>query len=129
MKAKSNFKVHSNQLNRLILKESFFLFLNRVCDEFESVKARALKQPETIEELNDTLKFMEVAKSTGYQALIERIKALVTSMQFLLDTHLFPKEDIDLNARVLMWPADIQPVFDENEEVLYSIRFLHSFIR
>ena len=96
-----------------------FSFEIRVCDEFENVKARALKQPDTIEELNETLKFMETAKSTGYQALVERIKALITSMTFLLDTHLFPKEDIDSNARVLMWPADIMPVFDENEEVTH----------
>lgn len=61
---------------------------------------------------------MEIAKSTGYQALVERIKALLTSMTFLLDTHLFPKEDIDLNSRVLLWPTDIQPIFDENEEVV-----------
>jgi hypothetical protein len=68
---------------------------------------------------------MEIAKSTGYQTLIERIKALIASMTFLLDTYLFPKEDLDLNARVLMWPADIMPVFDENEEVTHIRFFLH----
>lgn len=67
---------------------------------------------------------METAKSTGYQELVERIKALVNSMTFLLETHLFPKEDIDLNSRVLLWPTNIQPIFDENEEITAQARAL-----
>ena len=83
---------------------------------------KALRIPETIEELNEINKFMEVAKTTGYQELVERIKALVLSMTFLLDTQLFPKEDLDLNTQVLLWPQEIQPIFDQNEEIIVHAR-------
>ena len=40
-------------------------------------------------------------------------------MAYLLDVHLFPQEDIDLNTRVLLWPHEIGPIFDINEEVIF----------
>lgn len=38
-------------------------------------------------------------------------------MSYFLDVFLFPQEDLNLNAAVLMWPTKINPVFDENDEV------------
>lgn len=62
-------------------------------------------------------KFIDIAKSTGIVQLGEQIKELKKSMAFLLDIYLFPHEDIELNTRVLLWPHEIGPIFDQNEEV------------
>jgi dynein heavy chain len=78
---------------------------------------RALKKPETTEELNEMVKFIENAKSVGIVNLGNIIRDLKKSMAYLLDVHLFPNEDIELNTRVLLWPQDIGPIFDVNEEV------------
>lgn len=91
---------------------------NRVCDEFEKIKERALKKPDTTQELNETAKFIDQAKSTGIVQLGQKIRELQRSMAYLLDTHLFAQEDIDLNTRVLLWPHEIGPIFDFNEEVI-----------
>ncbi|CAF0708408.1 unnamed protein product [Brachionus calyciflorus] len=94
----------------------------KVCNEFEKIKARALKRPESTEELNEMAKFIDIAKTTGIVELGETIKELKKSMAFLLDIHLFPHEDIELNTRVLLWPHDIGPIFDINEELTNEVR-------
>lgn len=77
---------------------------------------KALKKPENTEELNDIAKFMETAKSTGLTALEKKIKELLNAITYLLEVHIFPKEDINLNSRTLLWPQEIGPIFEKNEE-------------
>jgi len=38
-------------------------------------------------------------------------------MDYLLDCYIFPPEDIELNKKVLTWPKNINPIFDQNDEV------------
>uniref|UniRef100_A0A8C2TNX8 Dynein axonemal heavy chain 12 n=1 Tax=Coturnix japonica TaxID=93934 RepID=A0A8C2TNX8_COTJA len=38
-------------------------------------------------------------------------------MKYFLDVHLFSPEDIALNATVLLWPKNINPIFDEHDDV------------
>ena len=104
-----------------LISDIFKIYFSKsVCDEFEKIKARALKRPETTEELNDMVKFIDTAKTTGTVVLGNTIKELKKSMAYLLDVHLFPQEDIDLNTRVLLWPHEIGPIFDRNEEVIIT---------
>lgn len=63
---------------------------------------------------------MDIAKSTGLTSLEKRIKELLNSITYLLEIHLFPKEDINLNSRTLLWPKEILPIFEKNEEVYFS---------
>ena len=39
-------------------------------------------------------------------------------MEYLLEEYLFSDEDIRLNAETLLWPRNIGPVFDTNDEVM-----------
>jgi hypothetical protein len=63
------------------------------------------------------IKYIDDSKTHGIIKLDNKIKDLKKAMAYLLDIHLFPKEDIDLNTRVILWPYEIGPVFDQNEEV------------
>jgi hypothetical protein len=38
-------------------------------------------------------------------------------LQYMLDVHFFSPEEIELNKKVLTWPRNINPIFDQNEEV------------
>jgi len=38
-------------------------------------------------------------------------------MDYLLDWYLFSHEDIELNKKVLTWPKNMNPIFDQNDEV------------
>jgi hypothetical protein len=37
---------------------------------------------------------------------------------YLIDVHIFSKEDIELNTRTLAWPSTIKPVFEQNTEII-----------
>jgi hypothetical protein len=68
------------------------------------------------------VKFIDHAKTTGVVKLNSEITDLKKAMAYLLDTHLFPQEDIDLNTQVLLWPENIGPIFDKNEELTAEVR-------
>jgi hypothetical protein len=40
-------------------------------------------------------------------------------MEYLLEEYLFSDEDIRLNADTLLWPRNIGPIFDTNDEVIF----------
>lgn len=95
----------------------------KVCEDFEKIKRRALKKPETTSELNDLGKFIEKARNEGVAQLGTRVSELQRAMGFLLENHIFSKEQIDLNSSVLLWPSEIGPVFDQYDELAQEIRF------
>lgn len=46
----------------------------RICREFEAIKERALKVPETTEEMVETIDYIKKVKTKGIQDLLLRIK-------------------------------------------------------
>ncbi|KAL3853467.1 hypothetical protein ACJMK2_017003 [Sinanodonta woodiana] len=90
----------------------------KICQEFKVIREKALKVPETSEELINMISFVEKARTTGMVLLNERIKQSKDRLAYLIDVHLFSPEDIDLNCEALTWPKRINPVFDENEELI-----------
>lgn len=95
-----------------------YTLLYSICAEFANIKERALKRPENTEELMAMVSFVEMARSSGMVKLNERIRDCHERLNYLLDVHLFAAGDIELNARVLTWPSAINPVFDENDELV-----------
>ncbi|XP_071807320.1 dynein axonemal heavy chain 12-like isoform X1 [Asterias amurensis] len=89
-----------------------------ICNEFETIKERALKVPEESGEMMEMIAYVEKARIGGIQALNGRINESKQKMNYLLDVYFFSQEHIDLNCTVLMWPKNIQPVFDENDELV-----------
>ncbi|CAF1455240.1 unnamed protein product [Rotaria magnacalcarata] len=93
-----------------------------ICNEFESVKQRALAKPATTAELNDIIKYIDNAKGEKSLHLAQRIKEVQRQMEYLLDEYLFSEDDIRLNTDTLLWPINIGPVFDANDELTQQIR-------
>ncbi|XP_060622080.2 dynein axonemal heavy chain 12 [Anolis sagrei] len=89
-----------------------------ICDEFEAIKVRALKVPQTTEEMMESIACIDKAKTIGIQQLYERIKECRRRMNYLLDVYFFDGEDLTLNATVLLWPQNINPIFDENDDII-----------
>ncbi|CAH1783738.1 unnamed protein product, partial [Owenia fusiformis] len=89
-----------------------------ICEAFHTMKEKALKEPESSEELIEMTAFIENARTYGMIKLNERIKSAYERLQYLLDSYLFNQEDLDLNSEVLKWPKEINPIFDENEELV-----------
>ncbi|KAM6176988.1 dynein axonemal heavy chain 12 [Erethizon dorsatum] len=93
-----------------------------ICSEFEAIKERALKVPETTEEMMDLMSYVEKARTARIQELVLRIQESKRQMSYFLDTFLFPQEDLTLNANVLLWPKKINPIFDENDELIENAK-------
>uniref|UniRef100_A0A8C8RTS4 Dynein heavy chain linker domain-containing protein n=1 Tax=Pelusios castaneus TaxID=367368 RepID=A0A8C8RTS4_9SAUR len=90
----------------------------KICKEFETIRERSLKVPETTEEMMETIAYVEKAKTTGIQELLIRIKECQIRMSYLLDVFIFAPEDLALNATVLLWPQKINPIFDEHDDLI-----------
>lgn len=93
------------------------MYFYSICQEFETIKERALKIPETSEDLMEMISFVEKARAIGMIKLNEQIDASRNRLAYLLDVYMFSPEDIQLNSNVLNWPTLINPVFDENDDV------------
>ncbi|GAB1601341.1 dynein heavy chain 12, axonemal-like isoform X2 [Argonauta hians] len=93
-----------------------------ICKEFEYIKQRAQKEPETSEELMEMLAFVEMAQSVGLTNLAKRIKIMMEKLNYLIDNHTFTEEDMALNATVLTWMENIIPAFDEEMMDTYKQR-------
>ncbi|XP_015148872.2 dynein axonemal heavy chain 12 isoform X4 [Gallus gallus] len=90
----------------------------KICREFEAIKERALKVPESTEEMVETIAYIKEVKAKGIQDLSLRIKECSWQMEYFLDIYLFSPEDIALNAAVLLWPKKINPIFDEHDDLI-----------
>ncbi|XP_022428502.1 dynein heavy chain 12, axonemal isoform X8 [Delphinapterus leucas] len=93
-----------------------------ICSEFEAIKEHALKVPETTEEMMELISYVEKARTVRINELVSRIKESKRRMSYFLDVFLFPPEDLTLNSAVLMWPWKINPIFDENDELLENAK-------
>uniref|UniRef100_A0A803T0M9 Dynein axonemal heavy chain 12 n=1 Tax=Anolis carolinensis TaxID=28377 RepID=A0A803T0M9_ANOCA len=56
------------------ISQSIYFLIFRICDEFETIKVRALKVPQTTEEMMESIVYIDKAKTIGIQQLYERIK-------------------------------------------------------
>lgn len=91
-----------------------------ICQEFEVIQERALRVPETSEDLTEMVNFIEIARTAGMIKLNERIKESKDRLAYLIDVFMFTPKDIELNCEVLTWPKKIYPVFDENDVLVES---------
>nr|XP_046220993.1 dynein axonemal heavy chain 12 [Oncorhynchus gorbuscha] len=94
----------------------------QICQEFENIKEKALKVPETTEDMTDMIAYIGHAKTKGIEELNSKIMETHHRLNYLLDVHIFDPEDLELNSTVLIWPQKIYPVFDLNDEVMLKAK-------
>ncbi|XP_010215324.1 PREDICTED: dynein heavy chain 12, axonemal [Tinamus guttatus] len=94
----------------------------KICREFEAIKERALKVPETTEEMMETIAYIKKTKMKGIPELLLRIKECYQRINYFLDVFLFAPEDLELNAAVILWPKKINEVFDEHDDLIEQSR-------
>lgn len=93
-----------------------------ICAEFDHIKERALTETDKSEELMDMISFIENARTLGMIKLNERIKTSFEHLQWMLDVYIFSEDDIELNKTTMMWPKRINPVFDQNDELVEKMK-------
>ncbi|KAG5839016.1 hypothetical protein ANANG_G00229870 [Anguilla anguilla] len=94
----------------------------KLCREFEVMRDKVLKVPETTEEMTALAAFISHSRTKGMEELYVKIMETHRRLNILLDLHLFEPEDLELNSTVLLWPRNMLPVFDLGDEVLLSAK-------
>ncbi|ESO02212.1 hypothetical protein HELRODRAFT_65497 [Helobdella robusta] len=93
-----------------------------ICEKFDNIVKVGLKVPDDLKELTEMQKFIEHVRTVEIFKLNQMTKAAFEQIKFLLDHYLFSEEDIALNSLVPVWPANINPVFDANDEIIEQAR-------
>ena len=62
--------------------------------------------------------YMLNVKNKRMNSLKEEIECSKGHLLYLIDVHIFSKEDINLNTTTLAWPQKIKPVFEQNTEIV-----------
>ncbi|NWU76504.1 DYH7 protein, partial [Onychorhynchus coronatus] len=90
----------------------------KICREFETIKERALKVPETTEEMVETIGYTKQVKTKDIPDLVLRSKECCRQMSYLFDVFLFAPEDIELISTAILWPKKMNLIFKEHDDLI-----------
>uniref|UniRef100_W5L7L2 Dynein axonemal heavy chain 12 n=1 Tax=Astyanax mexicanus TaxID=7994 RepID=W5L7L2_ASTMX len=89
-----------------------------ICEEFETIQKKAMKKPETTEDMIEMIAYISHARTKGLEELHSKIMETHQRFTYLLHVHTFSAEDLELNSKMVLWPQNINPIFDLNNELL-----------
>uniref|UniRef100_A0A3Q3KD74 Dynein heavy chain linker domain-containing protein n=1 Tax=Monopterus albus TaxID=43700 RepID=A0A3Q3KD74_MONAL len=81
----------------------------QICYEFKTIRERALKVPETREDMTEMTEYINFIKTKGIADSII--------------IHYHTPEDVELNSTVFLWPKTIRHVFELHDEITHG-RFI-----
>ena len=76
------------------------------------------RPPDSTQEMINLGEYMLNVKNKVMNTLKEEIECSKGHLLYLIDVHIFSKEDINLNTTTLAWPQKIKPVFEQNTELV-----------
>lgn len=85
-----------------------------ICDEFEEIAAKAMKDPANAAELVEQGVYILHAKSVLVEALKVRIARQIQIASALIEITELSQEHVESNARTVNWLKKIKPIFDKN---------------
>ncbi|KAG4091689.1 dynein heavy chain and region D6 of dynein motor-domain-containing protein [Neocallimastix lanati (nom. inval.)] len=83
-----------------------------ICERYEKISAKAMKLPNDTEEIVESIKYVENAKTVDVVQLKEEIDNSVKTLFFLLKYSFLTDEEIKLNGITFTWPQRIMPIFE-----------------
>ncbi|GLG98287.1 Dynein heavy chain, cytoplasmic, partial [Gryllus bimaculatus] len=93
--------------------------LNRgICNVFEEMSDKVSELPESTAELVELCKYHAECRDVTMFNLREKIRTAAQNVLFLMSHALLSPEDIFLNSRVFVWPADMEAVLELSQQRL-----------
>ena len=89
-----------------------------ICGAFQDIESKALSPPQSTQDMIALGEYMLNVKNKRMNSLKEEIECSKGHLLYLIDVHIFSKEDINLNTTTLAWPQKIKPVFEQNTEIV-----------
>ncbi|XP_028848515.1 dynein heavy chain 12, axonemal isoform X2 [Denticeps clupeoides] len=90
----------------------------QICKEFETIRDKALTVPETAEDIIQMTAYMDHVKTTKLEELYNRLQEIHCRLNYLLDVNILDADLIRLNSKTLLWPQNVQQIFELSDEML-----------
>ncbi|KAF2899449.1 hypothetical protein ILUMI_06723 [Ignelater luminosus] len=94
-----------------------------ICEQFEMLKLRALKVPQTSDELIEMGAYMLWATTELLTSLKERIEFSLTVITRLVEMTTITADHFDLNSRTVLWVERIKAIIDQNSSMFEQCKF------
>ncbi|XP_019505362.1 PREDICTED: dynein heavy chain 3, axonemal [Hipposideros armiger] len=93
-----------------------------ICNQYSSIADKISEIPTNTEELVSLIKFLKKSSDVTVFKLRRQLRDAIERLEFLMDYAVLPQEDIKLNSTLLLWPDQIEDIFENSRNLLYSKR-------
>ncbi|XP_066239555.1 dynein axonemal heavy chain 3 [Saccopteryx leptura] len=95
-----------------------------ICGQYSGIADRVSEIPATTEELVALIAFLRKSSEVTVFTLRRKLRDAAERLEFLMDYADLPQEDIKLNSTLFLWPDQIEDVFENSRNLLFSKRDL-----
>ena len=95
-----------------------YAYPHRIIREYVTFKTRSLTEPADSKEMMELISYMEESKTTLVKTLEQDVQSSLKRLGYLLDVYNFTAVDMELNQSTLTWPKRLDPIFEQNEQVI-----------
>ncbi|XP_032957944.1 dynein axonemal heavy chain 3 isoform X1 [Rhinolophus ferrumequinum] len=93
-----------------------------ICSQYSDIADKVSEIPANTEELVTLIKFLKKSSDVTVFKLRRQLKDAIERLEFLMDYADLPQKDIKLNSALLLWPDQIEDVFENSRNLLFSKR-------
>ncbi|XP_074179212.1 dynein axonemal heavy chain 3 [Rhinolophus sinicus] len=93
-----------------------------ICSQYSNIADKVSEIPVNTEELVTLIKFLKKSSDVTVFKLRRQLRDAIERLEFLMDYADLPQEDIKLNSALLLWPDQIEDVFENSRNLLFSKR-------
>nr|XP_019607160.1 PREDICTED: dynein heavy chain 3, axonemal [Rhinolophus sinicus] len=93
-----------------------------ICSQYSNIADKVSEIPANTEELVTLIKFLKKSSDVTVFKLRRQLRDAIERLEFLMDYADLPQEDIKLNSALLLWPDQIEDVFENSRNLLFSKR-------
>ncbi|XP_036135820.1 dynein heavy chain 3, axonemal [Molossus molossus] len=93
-----------------------------ICNQYSHIADKVSEIPANTEELVLLIEFLKKSSDVTVFRLRRQLKDAMERLEFLMDYADLPQEDIKLNSTLFLWPDQIEDIFENSRNLLFSKR-------
>ncbi|XP_064448835.1 dynein axonemal heavy chain 3 [Mirounga angustirostris] len=93
-----------------------------ICNQYNTIADKVSEIPANTEELVFLIEFLKKSSDVTVFKLRRQLRDAIERLEFLMDYADLPHEDIKLNSTVLLWPDQIEDIFENSRNFLLNKR-------
>ncbi|XP_027467991.1 dynein heavy chain 3, axonemal [Zalophus californianus] len=93
-----------------------------ICNQYNTIADKVSEIPANTEELVFLIEFLKKSSDVTVFKLRRQFRNAIERLEFLMDYADLPEEDIKLNSTLLLWPDQIEDIFENSRNFLLNKR-------